>query len=276
MLCGPSSAPCWSDSRRELGRLVDVTQILVRSNELSRAGAAVFTESGAFKALTLDLCERIGLELPGLSAGTEQALRAALPPFIPPSNPLDLTAQGLVDPSLYRRTLPTVLEDDGFGSVVLVIILTDPTTTTLKLPPILDVIRTLRPKKPFIFAALDEGAPFDSPDIDELWRLGAACFPSAERTLRVLAHVTAHGLRARDRDRVVLCGGPTIRLEPGLLSEYESKLLLKELGIPVPERRLARSVEEATNLARELSFPLALKAQTAELPHKSDAGGVVP
>jgi acyl-CoA synthetase (NDP forming) len=53
-------------------------------------------------------------------------------------------------------------------------------------------------------------------------------------------------------------------------------LLLKELGIPVPERRLARSVEEATNLARELSFPLALKAQTAELPHKSDAGGVVP
>jgi acyl-CoA synthetase (NDP forming) len=52
-------------------------------------------------------------------------------------------------------------------------------------------------------------------------------------------------------------------------------LLLKELGIPVPEGRLVRSFEEATNIARELGFPLALKAQAAELPHKSDAGGVV-
>ena len=258
-----------------LEELVDVTQILVRSKELPRAGAAVFTESGAFKALTLDLCERIGLELPGLSAGAEQALRAALPLFIPPSNPLDLTAQGLVDPSLYRRTLPAVLEDDGFGSVVLGIILTDPTTTTLKLPPILDAIRTLRPRKPIIFAALDEGAPFDSPDIEELRRLGVACFPSAERALRALGHVTSHGSRASDCDDSELSVGPTIRLEPGLLPEYKSKLVLKELGIPVPEGRLARSFEEATNLARELGFPLALKAQATELPHKSDAGGVV-
>jgi acyl-CoA synthetase (NDP forming) len=258
-----------------LEELVDVTQILVRSKELPRAGAAVFTESGAFKALTLDLCERIGLELPGLSAGAELALRAALPPFIPPSNPLDLTAQGLVDPSLYRRTLPAVLEDDGFGSVVLGIILTDPTTTALKLPPILDAVRTLRPQKPVIFAALDEGAPFDAPGIEELRRLGVACFSSAERALRALGHVTAHGLRASECDHVELSVGPTIRLEPGLLPEYKSKLLLKELGIPVPEGRLARDFEEATKIARELGFPLALKAQAAELPHKSDAGGVV-
>jgi acetate---CoA ligase (ADP-forming) len=258
-----------------LEELVDVTQILVRSKELPRAGAAVFTESGAFKALTLDLCERIGLELPGLSAGAEQALRAALPSFIPPSNPLDLTAQGLVDPSLYRRTLPAVLEDDGVGSVVLGIILTDPTTTALKLPPILDALRTLRPKKPVIFAALDEGAPFDSPYIEELRRLNVACFPSAERALRALAHITAHDSLASDCDHIELSVGHANPLDPGLLPEYKSKLLLKELGIAIPEGRLARSIEEATHIARELGFPLALKAQAAELPHKSDAGGVV-
>ena len=64
--------------------LVDVTQILVRCRELPSRGAAVFTESGAFKALALDLCERIGLHLPALSAKSEGALRQALPPFIPP------------------------------------------------------------------------------------------------------------------------------------------------------------------------------------------------
>lgn len=258
-----------------LEELVDVTQILFRLNELPRAGAAVFTESGAFKALTLDHCERIGLELPGLSAQAERALRAALPPFIPPSNPLDLTAQGLVDPSLYRRTLPAVLDDEGFGSVMLGIILTDPTTTALKLPPILDAIRMLRPQKPVVFAALDEGAPFDSPDIEEFRQLGVACFPSAERALRALAHVTAFGSLASDCNHIELSRGHGNRWEPGLLPEYKSKLLLKELGVAVPEGRLARSLEEATNIARELGFPLALKAQAAELPHKSDAGGVV-
>ena len=169
-----------------LEELVDVSQILVRIRELPRKGAAMFTESGAFKALTLDLCEQIGLELPGLSPAAELALREALPAFIPPSNPLDLTAQGLVDPGLYRRTLPAVLEDTQFGSVVLGIILTDPTTTALKLPPILDAIRTLQPQKPLIFAALDEGAPFDAEGIRELRELGVPCFPSPERALRAL------------------------------------------------------------------------------------------
>ena len=57
--------------------LVDVTQILVRSTELPTRRCGNLHESGAFKALTLDLCDRIGLELPGLSAEAEQALRAS-------------------------------------------------------------------------------------------------------------------------------------------------------------------------------------------------------
>ena len=120
--------------------LADVSDILVRCHSLPQAGAVVFTESGAFKALTLDLCEALGLQLPSLSDETAAGLRAALPAFIPPTNPLDLTAQGLIDPGLYRRTLPIVLADERFGSVVLAIILTDEATSGLKLPPILEAI----------------------------------------------------------------------------------------------------------------------------------------
>lgn len=54
-------------------------------------GAAV-TESGAFKALTLDLCEQVGLALPALNDTNAPALRAAMPAFVPVSNPLDLPA----------------------------------------------------------------------------------------------------------------------------------------------------------------------------------------
>ncbi len=183
-----------------LEELVDVVQIVVRCAEPPRGGAAVLTESGAFKAHAMDLCGAIGLNLPALSKSCEDKLRKALPAFIPPSNPLDLTAQGLVDPDLYRRTLPPIMEDDGFGSIVLGIILTDAKTTRLKLPPILSAIEALKPRKPVVFAALDEGAPFDFPELDALRELGVACFPSPERALRALALVTRRAMHADKGD----------------------------------------------------------------------------
>ena len=259
---------------RSLEELVDVSQILVRIRELPRKGTAMFTESGAFKALTLDLCEQIGLELPCLSPAAEFALREALPAFIPPSNPLDLTAHGLVDPGLYRRTLPAVLEDTQFGSVVLGIILTDPSTTALKLPPILDAIRTLQPQKPLLFAALDEGAPFDAEGVRELRELGIPCFPSPERALRALARVTRLGQQLLSH-----VADPPPRFVPpiaqGILSEHRAKALLKQIGIPVPSGELARSLDDAIRIANRIGFPVVLKAQAVHLPHKSDVGGVI-
>lgn len=260
---------------KSMEELVDVTQILVRCRELPMGGPAIFTESGAFKALALDLCEQECLELPALSSRAERSLREALPPFIPPSNPLDLTAQGLVDPGLYRRTLPAVLEDEEFGSVLLAIILTDPTTTAIKMPPILDAIRDLKPRKPMIFAALDEGALFDFAAMDELRALGVACFPSAERAIRALAHVTRHVSRNDEGyDQQQECGR-VLDLQPGILPEYKSKRLLASYGIAMPEGKLATTRDEAVSFAREMGFPVVLKAQAAALPHKSDAGGVL-
>ena len=259
-----------------LEEFVDVSQTLGLIRELPRKGAAVFTESGAFKALALDLCERVGLPLPALSPSAESALRAALPAFIPPSNPLDLTAQALVDPDLYRRTLPAVLADEQFGSVILCIILTDPTTAALKLPPILDAIRTLKPAKPVLFAALDEGAPFNAPEIAELRRLGVPRFPSPERALRALARITArgvdsrlHSLPHRDNPKEGNC------LDAGVLAEYRAKQILEQFGIPIPPGGLAKTFDDAVAIARTIGFPVVLKAQAAELAHKSDAGGVI-
>ena len=260
---------------KSMEELVDASQILARCGELPRGGAAIFTESGAFKAMALDLCEQVGLPLPALSSTAEKALREALPGFIPATNPLDLTAQGLVDPTLYRRTLPPFLDEDSFGSVLLAIILTDAETTKLKLPPILDAIRALKPRKPVVFAGLDEGAPFDFPELQELRDLGAACFPSPERAIRALAYVSSLGAR-HDATGTQSKGDLPVRALPaGLLAEHQSKQILAEIGIAIPAGRLARNLDEALAIAGEIGFPVALKAQAAALPHKSDVGGVV-
>jgi acyl-CoA synthetase (NDP forming) len=59
-----------------------------------------------------------------------------------------------------------------------------------------------------------------------------------------------------------------------LLTEVESKELLKKAGRPVVEAKLARSKKEAVSLSREMGFPVVLKISSPDVVHKSDSGGV--
>jgi acetyl-CoA synthetase (ADP-forming) len=59
-----------------------------------------------------------------------------------------------------------------------------------------------------------------------------------------------------------------------LLTEVESKELLKKAGIPVVEAKLARSKKEAISISKEIGFPVALKISSPDVVHKSDSGGV--
>ncbi len=59
-----------------------------------------------------------------------------------------------------------------------------------------------------------------------------------------------------------------------VLSEIEAKQLLGAAGIPVVETRLATSAGEASSIAEELGYPVALKIVSEQITHKSDVGGV--
>jgi acetate---CoA ligase (ADP-forming) len=250
--------------------LLDVTELCLRCPP-ARGGACVLGESGSFKALTLDFCETVGLELPAMAARTEAALRSFLPDFVGVTNPMDLTAQGLVDRDLYRKTLPPLLADEAFGAIVIGIILTDEWTSDLKLPPIIETLKALKPIKPVIFAGLDEGANTPSHYVEELRALGVPFFPTTERVFRALAHF----LNRSEAPKVAKAAGPKILFDAGVLPEYVSKGVLATLGVPVPKGAMARTLEEAQKEAAAIGYPIVLKAQSPRLSHKSDAGGVV-
>jgi acetate---CoA ligase (ADP-forming) subunit beta len=59
-----------------------------------------------------------------------------------------------------------------------------------------------------------------------------------------------------------------------ILTELESKDLLRSLGIPTTLMKLATSEEEAVSLSREIGYPCVLKVSSPDITHKSDAGGV--
>lgn len=259
-----------ADTLEELGDIVD---IIATSGTVPAGGAAVLTESGAFKALTLDLCEDVGLPLPAIGDVDSPALRAAMPAFVPVSNPVDLTAQALVDPDLYRRALAALLDDDRFGSIIFAIIQTDTATCSLKFPPIIEAIRALKPTKPVIFAGMDDGAPVPGDYIASLRALNIPYFPTAGRVFRAMARLN----RTAERDHATTApASSTIALpDAGVVPEYLAKELLAPFGVPFPAARLARSLVEAQAIALELGYPVVLKAQSSALSHKSDAGGVI-
>lgn len=59
------------------------------------------------------------------------------------------------------------------------------------------------------------------------------------------------------------------------LSEPEAKRVLALAGLDVTRETLATSAEEAGSVAEKMGFPVVLKVASADVPHKSDAGGVV-
>ena len=110
----------------------------------------------------------------------------------------------------------------------------------------------------------------------------AAGYPAFERpvdAVRILAALVEHEkLRVAATPvavEPVALDAVLATLPRGLLNEHETKQLLAAAGVPVTREQLARDADEAVRLARDIGFPVVLKAQARALSHKSDIGGVV-
>ena len=258
-----------------LEELSDIAEIGLRAPAMPRPGAAVVGESGAFKALMLDLAEQLGLKLAALGDDDSPLLRAALPDFVPVSNPLDITAHGLYHPSVYTDTIRALLDDDRVGSVVAGIIQSDPVTCTIKFPSIMASLEGRSITKPVIFAGLDEGADVPPERIAALRAAGIPWLPSTERALRALARLTALSQRDLASNQATPLPIAGLSQHRGVIPEYQAKTLLAPLGISFPQGRFAARADEAIAAADAIGYPVVMKAQAAALGHKSDAGGVI-
>ena len=262
----------FAETLEELG---DITEILARCAPARRRELAVLGESGAFKALTLDLAENLDVPLAELTNENAPSLRAALPPFVPVSNPLDITAQGLSQPSIYTEALGSLLDDDRVGAVIAGIIQTDPVTCRIKVPAILAALDGRTVTKPLIFAGLDEGGDIPSEYVSALRERNIPWFPTTERVMRAMARLGQLAVRDLADNSPALLSVPGIADLFGTVPEYKAKQLLAPLGVPFPAGQFAASADDAVAAADAVGYPVAMKAQAAALGHKSDAGGVL-
>jgi acetate---CoA ligase (ADP-forming) len=253
--------------------MIDVAAMLVRFPEPPTAGVGVVTNSGAFRGITFDLCHAANLDVPALSPSTLD--RVAGHGFPAVENPIDVGIELIRRPDLLGTATQALLDDPNVGSVVAAIVLGRQQQAIDKAQAAYSVMRDAA--KPVAFGAIGgDGATAEFFAVFDDHKVPV--FRSPERALRTMARITqyGHALRRWDMRRAPAdTAAPSAAQLSGTLPEYRGKAYLATLGIPIPNGALARDLAEAAKIAARIGYPVVMKAQAGDLPHKSDVGGVI-
>jgi len=256
-----------------LDELFDVTTLVTRYPGPVTGGVGVLSNSGALRGFSLDFCEEIGLDLPELSQGVHDALRAVLPSFAAIDNPLDITAAGMQKPSLFGDAAAALLDEPKIGFLLVA-------AMGGGKPQQLNKWRAMRPvleatSKPVAVVYMGDDYPLDQQFMDEMRDSGIPFFRSPDRALRALGRLATRG-RLQPQPHAPAPPARPLDLEThGPVAEWRGKQILNGLGVATPQGGLARDLLEARAIAARIGYPVVIKAQADALAHKSEAGGVI-
>jgi acetate---CoA ligase (ADP-forming) len=240
---------------------------------------AVLTNAGGPGVTAADALEALAMKLSQLAGTTVSKLTEILPPAASLHNPVDMLASAT--PEQYASCLQILLEDQGVDSVMVILPPPPMHTAGAVAKAMIPVIHNA--EKPVVVALMGERLIQEAVEHFRAARVPEYRFPErAASALAVLAQRTARLANAGEvevtyenidvrRARAVLS-----ETEPGAWLPIESCLaLLDAYGIKILTASLARSPEEAMQLAEAAGYPVVLKVASPDLPHKSDAGGVL-
>lgn len=253
--------------------MVRAADLLCRWPTLSGDGIGVLSSSGGGAGIGVDRTVETGMRLATLSDATKARLREIL---LPPQadNPIDLGGRLGGDVAGTAIQCASILSSDPDVAALHVVLTTVPfyEATTRELAK-----GALASGKP-VLVSVTPGSAADGPR-RVLRELDCPYFDSVDQTLRVLklmvqkrALPPARGPMERPKD--FPAPQSLGKLPPGRLTEPEAKRLLARYGVPVTREALAKDSDAAQRAARDIGFPVVLKAVARELVHKSDIGGV--
>src|SRR5882672_3641113 len=266
-----------------VGQLVAAAQALASHVRPKGDRLAVITNGGGPGVMAADRLGDLGLPLADLAPSTVEALQRALPANWSHGNPIDLI--GDADSARYKAAVSACLADGGIDGIL--VILTPQAMTEAEATARAVVEAAGGASKPLIACWMGEASTgparkllhdasipvFRTPDPAVEMFAHLASYYRNQRTLLQapgpLAHQAAPDIKGA---RLVIDGALAERRT--LLSETESKALLAAFHVPIARTVLAHSARDAMLMAQEMGFPVAMKIDSPDIPHKSDVGGV--
>ncbi len=238
---------------------------------------AVITGSGGSAVWMADILSAHGLELPVLEDDIQRRVLALLPSYASAQNPVDGTAQAIHEVG-YARLVEIVRQSERIETILLIGSLANEATAIKRAEELAELAGSR--DKPILLATYT-GAP---PAAVEAFAASGipvyTSMPSCARAIRALVDYARFQVRlhrpappatapsAREAAaRALSAAGP-------VLSENTAKAVLAGYGIPRPPEALVTSADEAATVAAQIGGAVALKVQSPDITHKTEAGAV--
>jgi len=252
---------------RDMAGLVSASEMYLKGWRPAGRRLVAISNSGASCVMAADLAADIGLPLATFAETTREALAAVLPGFATTSNPIDITAALLSNSRLFGDILPIVARDPAADLFLVAL-------------PVAgqgyDVDAFARDTATFA-AATGKPVAVATPQATVAEHFRAAQIPTFSgetEAVMALDQLQRHWALMR-RSAPPPLPAARVELPPGsgrFLNEAESLALIAAHHVPVVAHRLCRSEREARIAFRELGSPVAVKACSADVPHKSEHG----
>ncbi len=253
------------------------TAMLLRTRRWPRGSrVAATTISGGNGVLLVDLGASLGLSFPAYSALTQAALASVLPKHGTTLNPTDVTNAAIGDPSMFKRCIEALAADENIDVVV-------PIFTLSVASDVRQAAAAAKAaEKPV--AILWTGACNDDPAFTarSLALEGVPVYRNTLSCLKAVRAAAQYGefLRRpvtalmRPANVDVAAARAQLAAQSGTLTERASKAVLATYGLPVTREALARNAAEAVRIAAGLGAEVALKIESADIAHKTEAGAI--
>ena len=241
--------------------------------------AAATTISGGNGVLLVDLGASLGISYPAYGSATQARLAELLPKHGTTANPTDVTNAAIGKPDIFRRLIEIITADENVDVMIPIFTL----SVASDVRQAADAARAA--SKPV--AILWTGACNDDPALTatSLAAEGVAVYRNTSSCLKAVRAAMRYGefLRGRRQSSAAPVRPPNIdavsarrRIQAagGNLGERASKAVLAAYGFPVTREALARDANDAARIAREIGGEVALKIESADILHKTEAGAI--
>lgn len=255
---------------------------LFQTGKLPRGrNTAIIATSGGAGVTITDLCESLGLSVIPLREETRAKMDKVLPSFASSRNPVDLTAAVMTQPEIFAASLKAVSEDPEVDIIIGNINFPNIPPDHPVVREFIDICRNTDKFviiSPFVFP----GTGFDAATM-EVMRAGVPINPDIAEAIKAVSNLVKYSETIRKRKQPDYRAQPPAEQRPDLgsllkpgktLSESEAKAVLEQYGIPTAREYRVSNAGEAVFMAGKLGYPVVLKVDSPDIPHKTEAGGV--
>lgn len=267
----------------DLNNLFDRTLALSLQPPMQGENMLIITNGGGVGVLATDAAERYGIPLRFAPDDVQAELKKHMPEFGSAKNPVDLT--GMAGKDWYYASVRYAFAHpwvDGLAVLYCETAITDPLEIAGGIKQALDDAGVK--DKPVVVSfvggeqsdaarkwLVENGVPaYDAPDVAVN---ALAALREYARSRQLASEVFQ---RYADVDeaaaRAIIANARTHHNHS--LTEIESKKIFHAYGMPVALTELARTEDEAVQLAEQIGYPIVMKIMSHDILHKSDAGGV--